>query len=495
MRIALVRTCQSLPVDELAQPLGIMALDAYLRERGYDDIHLFDMRLRREAPAQLVDRVLAMQPDVVGLSALTLEKDRVHEVATLLKRLAPSTIIVVGGPYGSSSRQALMTDPCIDYTVVGEGEVTFHELLETLRADGDLSTVNGIVFRSRGRVIETASRAMIVDLDSLPMPSWDRIEMAKYSHTYHVENMTGEPWAVISTSRGCPFKCTYCHDVHGKRFRARSPQNVVDEIELLVEEYGIGEVLVHDDIFNFDKPRLLEICGLIRERGLKFHMQFPNGMRADMLDEEMLQALRSVGTYRVTYAIESVTPRIQKLAKKHLNLPRVEGLLEVTDRLGFLMHGFFMLGFPGETREEIKATIDFAVRSQLHTAGFFLVTPFAGSDLAAEHPSWVDAAENFSYHGTPPVMAAISAKELKRLQSVAYLRFYSPKRVVRLLWRLPKKRMLLSYLWPFLRLLAGGMLPRSRRALPDAVQVSPAPSVLPDSTRLAPMSRNTQRSG
>lgn len=454
MRIALIRTYQRSIVDDLGHPLGIMALDAYLRTRDYDDIHLFDMRLRKESPAEILDRVLPLEPDVIGLSSLTIERDAIHQLTSLIKQRRPQTVTVLGGPYATSSKRTVMRDPATDYVVIGEGEVTFHELLETIRNGGDPAAVRGILHRHDGEVLETPDRPTIADLDTLPFPSWDRIDMDAYERYPGMNRVAGGKWVVLDTSRGCPFKCTYCHDVFGKKFRARSPQKVVDEMELLHRRYGITDFHFYDDIFNFRKDRVLEICRLIRERGLSIRMQFPNGVRADMMDTELLAAMKAAGTYRVCYAIETASPRIQKSMKKNLKIEKVRKLIDDTDRMGILAHGFFMLGFPGETREEVDATVQFALDSKLHSAGFYLVTPFEGSPLSDEYvkPALDMHGNDFSYYDNPHSLSEVPADDIKRIQRNAYLRFYlSPRRILRVLRLLPRKRAILRYLPIFLK--------------------------------------------
>ncbi len=458
MRLALVRTYQPMLVDDLAHPLGIMSLDAYLRTKGHDDIRLYDMRLAKETPAQACRRILADRPDVVGLSGLTIERDAIHALAKLIKQAAPHVVTVLGGPYPTSSTRSVMADPSVDYAVVGEGEETLHELLTALAVKGDPARVDGLIFRREGLVVQNPPRVLVKELDAMPIPSWDRIDMDAYERFDSMERLTRGRWAVIATSRGCPFKCTYCHDVFGKKFRARSPAKVIEEMELLITRYGVTSFQVYDDIFNFNKKRVLEICALIVAKGWKIDLQFPNGVRADMMDLEMLAAMKAAGTWRVSYAIESASPRIQKQVKKHLKIDKVRQLIEDTDRMGILAHGFFMLGFPGETRAEVDSTVRFALDSRLHSAGFFLVTPFEGSPLA---DAYVDPAKDlhggqFNYYDNPHSLSEVPADELKVIQRNAYLRFYlDPRRIARFARLVPRKRELLKLVPVFVKLVAG----------------------------------------
>lgn len=497
MRLALVRTYQPTRVDDLAHPLGIMSLDAYLRARGFDDIHLFDMRLAKETPAQACRRILATRPDVVGLSGLTIEREAIHALSRLLKEAAPGVVTVLGGPYATSSARSVMADASVDYVVRGEGEETLHELLEALAHGGDVARVDGLIYRRDGAVHETSPRARLADIDALPIPSWDRIDMAAYERFDSMERLTGGRWAVISTSRGCPFRCTYCHDVFGKKFRARSPEKVIEEMELLITRYGVTSFQIYDDIFNFNKQRVLEICRRIQAKGWKIDLQFPNGVRADMMDLETLTAMKAAGTYRVSFAIESASPRIQRQIKKHLKIEKVRALIEDTDRLGIMVHGFFMLGFPGETREEIDATVRFALSSKLHTAAFFLVTPFEGSPLADAYvdPAMALHGRRFNYYDAPHDLSEVPAAELKRIQRDAYLRFYlDPRRVARFVELLPRKRALLKLMPIFLKLVTGAApMPGAEAssfdhgpASPVPVEATPAPSPPPDRRRRLP---------
>src|SRR5262245_24821650 len=260
MRVALIRTYQRMTRDQIAHPLGIMALDAWLRRSARHEVDLYDMRLKQETPEQILDRVLPSKPDLIGLSALTIEKDTIHRLTGLIKAKAPATIVVVGGPYATSSRRTLLRDRCIDFVVAGEGEITFEELLDHLDSGSDVSEVPGLLYHRGEEIHETPARLPIADLDALPIPSWDRIDMAAYDRCESIERFTGLPWAAFYTSRGCPFRCTYCHDVFGKKFRARTAGRVIEEMELLHDRYGVREFHFYDDIFNFRKERVLEIC-------------------------------------------------------------------------------------------------------------------------------------------------------------------------------------------------------------------------------------------
>ncbi len=176
--------------------------------------------------------------------------------------------------------------------------------------------------------------------------------------------------APIFTSRGCPFGCIYCHNVFGKKFRARSAENVLDELSMLKREYNIGEIEIIDDCFNIDLSRAKEIARGIIDRKLDIAISFPNGIRADHMDKELVDLLKEAGTYRVYYAVETASPRLQKLIRKNVDLDRPKEIVDYTAAQGIMTCGFFMMGFPTETEEEIRMTIDYACRSKFHQVLF-----------------------------------------------------------------------------------------------------------------------------
>ena len=204
-------------------------------------------------------------------------------------------------------------------------------------------------------------------------PDWDAIDIGEYTKNYSFSEMNNSRYMPLFTSRGCPFKCNYCHNNFGKAFRFRSPKNVVDEIEILVKKYKVNRFEVFDDIFNFKKDRVLEICREIKSRNLKIKLAFPNAVRGDILDEEVIDALKMAGTDYLYFAIETATPSLQKKIKKHINLKRIKKNIDYAVKKRIYCGGFFMLGFPGETREQIMDTISFALDLKIHQAAFFLL--------------------------------------------------------------------------------------------------------------------------
>ena len=436
-------------VLSLDVPLGILYLSASLKADFGDRVatDIIDLRLEKTVTPPLSDKLQTFAPHLVGISLLAFNHLFVKRYIKLIKQLAPEAKIVIGGPDATYSyKDFLNAYPEIDMAVLGEGERVFSNLAKVLMAGGDVGVVRGIAFRSAGGLTVTEQEDFIQDLNGLPFPDYGLIEFERYWGESLHSQMNGvlahKQYTHIISSRACPFNCIYCHNIFGKKVRKRSPENFVNEIQWLYETYGVREFHIVDDIFNVDRTRMHTILNMIIDRGLKIKIAFPNALRADMLEHEDLALLKKAGAYMVTFAIETASPRLQKIIHKNLNIDKVTDNINYAVSIGLIVKGFFMLGFPGETPEEIRQTIRFAVKSKLHLAHFFTVTPFPGTalrKLAKEtYPEWKDEA---LYHYWPdkPFYQQATGYNLNRVQKMAYLRFYVSPRMIRTFHKMPLK--------------------------------------------------------
>jgi radical SAM superfamily enzyme YgiQ (UPF0313 family) len=246
------------------------------------------------------------------------------------------------------------------------------------------------------------------------------------------------PYMPIFTSRGCPYRCFYCHNLFGKRFRARSPENLIEEIQELRRRFGTNDLEVFDDISNFDQTRLSAILEGLLARDLHPRLSFPNGIRADRIDENTIDLLQQVGPGEISIPIESATPRLQTLMKKRLDLHKASRTIELFAKRKFLTRGFFMMGFPTETEREMRATIDFACDSALHVGLFFTTIPYLRTELyemcrdLGKLPASNKTFE-FEYWGVPFNGSEVPDRRFRWLHRSAYLRFYAdPVRLCRI---------------------------------------------------------------
>jgi len=381
-------------------------------------------------------------PQVIVLSSLIWEADLAHSLALLAKKQDKNTIVVIEGQLASIAKECLLEDENIDYCVVGEAEIPIVELLKYLENQLELSDVKSLIYRSDGKVISNKDY-FIGNLDEITISSsaWDLIDIREYARYPNWNGALKEKFYIpILTSRGCPFGCSFCceREVAGKNFRGRSPENVFSEIMFLHKKYAVREIHIFDSVFNYDIERAKQICRLIIDSGIKLSLSFPHGVRADIMTDELLALLRKAGTYKLVYGIETASPRLQRMINKNLDVRQTNQVIRKTSGAGIIVGGYFMLGFPTETIDEMEQTINFAVQSDLDLAYFFKVTHFR--DIVDIYKSPLNpirgvkkgTCTDLCYYGTKRSAQDISPSELNNILLGAQQRFYLNRRR---LWR------------------------------------------------------------
>ncbi len=457
LNILLIRP-KSVYADVVAGiPIGISLLAAVAESRGHK-VGLLDIGLEKN-PVERLRHILQSESwDIAGISCMSVEFLGGLETAREIRRLSPSTHVIFGGQHPTIMPEQVMKADCIDSICIGEGEDVWAEFLERFTSGQDLDGVAGVWFKRNGLVIRNLPRNDYVDVDSVPMPAYHLLEIERYFDIDFVRFPTVDRRAIqIFTSRGCPYRCIYCHDLFGKRFRGRKPELVWEEIKFLHDTYGIREFMVEDDIFNMDLERAKQICDLVISSGLELGFQFGNGVRLERFDDELMRKLAQAGTHHMAIAVESANERIQKLIKKHLKLERFNEVLGWARKYGIETFGFFMLGFPGETIEEINQTIRFACASQFDEALFSVATPYAGTELndlvraTGSYEGGSDVHEE--WEGVVRVKSAEwDHKKLKRLQRKAYFLFFLTRfRFVKIIAKMKSPKMFRRYWAAFTR--------------------------------------------
>ena len=281
--------------------------------------------------------------DVAGFTCMTAEFEGAESAARQIKAFNPSIRTIFGGQHPTIVTKEVLTTDCCDFVCMGEGEETFGEFLDVLEAGGDLSAVTGLAFKNHDRDPRiNLHRHPIWDVDEIPLPAYELLELDRYATAESARYTPKYKRAIqVFTSRGCPWHCTYCHDLFGKKFRARSPEHVLREMRMLYYDYNIQEFMIEDDIFNFDMDRAQRICDLIVEEKMEVALQFGNGIRLERIDEELVRKLAAAGTHHVSLAIESASPRVQRLSKKYLKLHMVNDVVGWMRRYGVNTLGFF----------------------------------------------------------------------------------------------------------------------------------------------------------
>ncbi len=451
MRVLLILAGRRTWFKWVSPPLGILQLGAYLRRTLQNvEIRVVDQRATDYTNEEVVSRAVEFAPDVVGFSCTTPNCNTLAALSSGIRSALPQALQMIGGPHASAFGAELLDTTCADCVVMGEGELTCEHVLRIWQEGSrDFSAVPGLAWRSVDGECRTnpGSEPVIQDLDTLPFPAYDLIDLRSYWRLWSM-SMVPPPRRYISmfTSRGCPYGCIYCHDIFGKRFRAQSPERIVDELEYYVRTYGIKEVEFFDDIFNLQGRRVIEFSELVRRRNLRVSLYFPNAIRTDILTPEVAEALADAGTRMSAFALESGSPRIQQLVCKHLNIPKyLDGVAMLAKRRVFT-YGFVMFGFPTETTADMQMTVDVLRQSQLHAAYAFVVTPYPKTELfdvaMRLHPGRM---ADVGYAGTDySVTPCVNLSEVSDEVLTAYMRkafsalFLNPSRALRIVRDFPR---------------------------------------------------------
>ena len=422
-------------------PLGLGYLAASLLENGFE-VKLLDPEAERLSRRQFEEGVVRWGADLIGLTATTPTFLSALNIGRAIRKLLPNTPIVLGGPQATVMPEFILShySDIFDYIAVGEGELTLIELCRVLdRGNGTAESVPGLVLMKRGRTHRTKPRAVIEDLDTIPMPARDIGDMRLYYEPNDFNNL-GLKSATMLTSRACPHNCIFCasRSIWGNHVRFHSPERVVEEIRLLRETYDVQHILFKDDTFTIHRDRVAEICDRILQEGLD--MKFSCLARVDGVDRELLGLMKRAGFYHICYGIETGDARLLKVLRKGITLEQARDAMKITNELGFKSNCTFLIGIPGETRQTALKTIRFAIELNPTLALFYIMVPYPGTALFEKHlkdkfyesPNWEDFV--ISKGAAMIELETVSREELKRLLALAHRKYYfRPKAVLNIL--------------------------------------------------------------
>ena len=389
-------------------PIGLGYLASYLTQNGFK-VYILDLAFRRIGLDVLFSFIRKHKPLFVGLSALTAYYEPMKKLSNNIREMFPELTIILGGVHASSLPNLAIHECKADFVIIGEGEKTILELSDLLKkGNRNFSSIPGIAYKENNQVQLTEPRSLIDDLDTIPFPAWHKINPHKYPKNPHGFIMKFSKVAPIFSSRGCPFNCHYCASCRfwGQKIRFRSPENVVDEIQYLHEEFGIREIHFWDDNLTMKRSHIIGICKEIISRGLH-HMRFstPNGVRVDTLDYKIMRYMKAAGFYAMTFAVESGDKKILRENGKLMDLKKIIKNTVVAKKLGFLLNSYFMVGFPGDSEKTIRKTIQFAKSVPFDYRTFFLLKPLPGSKIFSEWTKGKDMLD-FDWNGLSSYMQA-----------------------------------------------------------------------------------------
>ncbi|HAR48958.1 MAG TPA: B12-binding domain-containing radical SAM protein [Smithella sp.] len=370
MRIAII--APPYPLEELpSPPLGVTYVAAAFEAAGAE-VKIFDYIVCAYTKENLEKQLEAFRPDVVGATSVTMNFYKAQQILHDVKNYNPEIITMMGGPHVSfTAEDTLRHYPEIDLIVIGEGEDTIAELTPVLKQKNKWQNIRGIAYRSGDEIIITGKRDFITDIDRIPSPSRHLLPISRY-------RALGFPVSLI-TGRGCPYSCIFClgRKMVGSKVRRRNPKLVLDEIETIIG-YGFDRINIADDLFTSDKERVKEICAGIKERSLKF--VWSAFARVDTVNPEVFDLMAQAGCDSVSFGVETGNPEMLKRIKKGIKLEQVYSAVNMCQQAGMIAHASFIIGLPGETKDTLRESDDFA-KSTKAIYGYHFLAPFPGTTV------------------------------------------------------------------------------------------------------------------
>ncbi|MBN1664068.1 MAG: cobalamin-dependent protein [Deltaproteobacteria bacterium] len=359
-------------------PFGLASLAGYLREQKID-VRIEDYIVMPYS-IDKVEKILAdYKPDIVGATAVTMNVKTALKILADYKKTNPRLITVMGGPHVTFDAEAVLSEhPYVDYVVRGEGELTFHEMVQRLEQHASVDDVLGISYQKDGKVIHNARRPLIEDINILPYPARDLLPISKYKALSFVLS--------LSTSRGCPYSCIFCvgQRMVGHKVRYFSVKRVVDEFEMLAK-HGFLRINIVDDLFTANKKRCMEICDEIVRRGIK--QEWAAFARVDTLSRPLLAKLKKAGCVSLCFGIESGCQEILNTIKKKITLEKCREAVAMCREAGLDPMCSYIMGLPGETPETVRESMEFAA-SLCENYGFHILSPFPGTEVRDRHEEY-----------------------------------------------------------------------------------------------------------
>ncbi|MCD6512045.1 MAG: B12-binding domain-containing radical SAM protein [Thermoplasmata archaeon] len=436
-------------VGTTGPPLGLAYLASMVRD-GHD-IHIVDS-LAEDYTYEDVDRIIrSYDPDVIGITSTTSMIPDAYTVAKMAKKHNENVKIVIGGPHVTFVPEKTFKEcPCIDFIVRGEGEITFKQLIDALEKNRDVSNILGLSINMGGKIKNNPPRPLIKDVDTIPMPSYDLLPMEKYQ-------VDGVRFGTVMTSRGCPFNCAFCSSSlqFGKRWRGHSDSRVIEELKYLHEKYRIHEIEFLDDTFTLNRPRAIRITKRIVEEGLD--ISWTASSRVDLFNEEIAQSLKRGGCHTVYFGIESGSKRTLDFIGKRITPEQSLAAVKKAKKYKLRALGAFIIGFPDETKKDIKKTIKFSKRVGVDYAQFTIATPYPGTRL-------------WNYSLSKNLILSFNWRKYTTLDPVMKLKNFTSQQITKLL----QKAYISFYIRP-LYLIKDLILRKGfifRRAIPSAIKMA-----------------------
>lgn len=409
-------------------PMGLAYLASVLEKNGHQ-VNVLDCAAISMGFEELKALVSSLKPEIVGITAMTPTINSAINAASLVKEVLPSSMVVLGGVHPTFMDNEIISNvKAVDVVVRGEGEQTLVELVSAYERKDEFARVLGITYRKDEKIIRNPERPYIEDLDRLPKPAFKHFPLDKYK-------IFGRKILPVVSSRGCPFQCSFCvtSRVFGKKVRMRSPIGVVDEVEWLLKEFGADAITFYDDTFTFSRDRVEKICKEILERGID--VPWDCQTRADCLSPEILREMRRAGCQVITLGIESASQFTLRAVGKGTTPEQNEKAVRMIKEAGISVVASVIVGYPGETMEDVRRTLEFIKKLKLDDAYVCVATPYPGTELyrLIKEKGWIMVEDWSMYDTLTPVFEnpMISEKELLDARKRFYDEFYSLAYILR----------------------------------------------------------------
>jgi radical SAM superfamily enzyme YgiQ (UPF0313 family) len=415
-------------------PIYLSYTVAVVEEAGFE-VSFIDAIMDELDIEEFAQRVQDLGPRLALVETSTPSIDFDLETAVAIKRLSPETFVALLGSHVTYfDTDTVAENPAVDAVIRGEFEYTAADLARALQDSGDPSKVLGLTYRDAGGdVRRNPDRPLFEPLDEMPFPARHIVKDQGYRAGIY---SGGHPTAMVS-SRGCPYRCTFClwpDILYGHKFRARSAENVVDEIEEAVRVHRHDEIYFDDDTFTIDRQRVIDICGLIQERELEKEVEWIAQCRVDTVDREMLLAMKAANCGYILFGVESGSPEMLKRMKKGITLDKVRKAMELTKEVGIKTQAFFLFGMPGETQETIRETIEFAKEINASSTQFAVAIPHPGTALYEECKAngWLTSENWANYTSEASLIETpwLTAEEVEEARVRAYREYYYRPRFI-----------------------------------------------------------------
>lgn len=439
------------PNNEILPNAGLAYLAGTLRAAGIS-YRLMEPLTADPGGRDFSREIALRRPRIVGFTCASLDIDNAGLAAAAVKLVAPGAFVVVGGAHPSAlPRETLEQYPEFDGVVVGEGELTLLELTAAIREGRELRGINGLVYRQDGQIVVNPPREQIADIDDLPFPCFDGLDLRRYRQFYAWMNAPSLP---VGASRGCPYRCNFCFHPFGATVRARRPANVVREIEEDHRTYGARSIVFVDESFTLDNERTEEFCRLMIAEGLDRKIGWLLLSRVDCVSPTLVALMKQAGCTLISFGVESGNPQILRQIGKRVTLEQAREALRLCRRQGIYTAASFQIGQPGETPATVRETVSFAMNADIDYANFCLTTPIPGTQIAAMaregkgglvllSTDW----RKYDKTGGALELRNLSASRLAWMQRLAYMRFYLRPSHIKRLFELAPLSVFIRYLW------------------------------------------------